>query len=120
MTNNASELFYLNYRTEAIKSLLQNALKKIEKKENWIRGIYSEDENGCSVPATHPSACKFCSVGALLCVEGRTNLASAAMRKLDSAAQFYMKDSKWDIMSLNDQREHEDVVNVFHLAILKL
>lgn len=43
---------------------INKAWKLLEQKE-WIQGWYAKTNNGISVVADHPDACKFCTLGAI-------------------------------------------------------
>lgn len=89
---------------------LKAAKKLIENEENWIKGAYALDNEDNEVFGNDKKACKFCSLGALQCVQNTTDLPSLYT---------YLKQvaSPVSITWFNDENSHQEVMQMFDKAI---
>ncbi len=95
--------------------LLIEARRLIEKPENWLQRTYARDTDGTPVPDTDPSACRFCSKGALYAAAFRNRVdedeEDKASKALDAAV------GGRPFVKFNDTHTHAEVLAAFDRAI---
>ena len=103
--------------------LLKAAKAVIADKAKWVQGDFAVDKYGDHVMGHDPTACKFCSVGAIQKVMGRINtkkepeklqLAKFARLYLDKAIPVSFDDG---IAVFNDSFNHREVMLLWDKAI---
>lgn len=53
---------------ETVYEILVSARGRIADPEHWLKGCEATDAQGSCIPAWHPAACNFCSLGAIQAV----------------------------------------------------
>lgn len=105
---------------------LRQAKAKISDPRNWIKGAWAEDMNGMPVSSNHPTACKFCAVGALHRVfdenaneNGDGAWYAMAIKALRKAVRLVCSSEVMRVPSFNDfpLTTHEDVMALYDRAI---
>lgn len=88
--------------------ILRAAKKLIENENNWIKGAFALDDEDNEVLGNDKKACKFCSLGALQCVQNTRELPSLYLR--DAA-------NTTSVSRFNDDHSHQEVMEMFDKAI---
>jgi|SRR5215469_5307515 len=95
--------------------ILKAALKLVSDPKRWTKSVFAVDKNGYSVPSTDPSAVRWCAVGALTKIGGKTAARYAAARALTIAC------GGVGITDVNDGRNgRKRIIAAFQRAIKKL
>jgi len=102
----------------AIKQLLVDARKLIEKPENWTIGVMARDARGNEVPIDNADACKFCMLGAIRRADLEQQSALKAHEVvLPLATAIMERYGSTSIARTNDSVSHEEVLSIFDKAI---
>lgn len=91
--------------------LLHRALALIEPKASWGAGAMASDRLGREVKLDHPTACRFCMVGALQKAGGTSDEYGAAIMHLRRAC------GDRSIFEFNDTHGHKAVKKAMRRAI---
>lgn len=98
--------------------MLKNARAHIEK--GWVQGPTAVNENGSSVPAIAPTACRWCSYGALV-KENEGKCSSDVLLACENLLEKAIPDSDYTQGYINWQeepgRKKEEVLAMFDQAI---
>lgn len=114
--------------TLTAKELLIDAKALISNPNNWTKSQYARTKENHSADVGDPKACKFCTIGALTKVNGekrpydcyqkknKTPVRTAYLALFDAvrALKDPMRDS---ILNFNDSSSHQQVMDLFDLAI---
>jgi hypothetical protein len=101
--------------------ILVAAKARITAPADWAQGDFAQDSDGWSVVPTGRTACKWCSLGAVMCAAGQQteNIGPLheAMNALNDAgrAMGYL-----GAASLNDSCSHSMALEMFDKAIAKV
>lgn len=87
--------------------------------KNWTTRVSARDANGTSVLPSHPSACKFCSLGALTLVEFKNDsyFSNVTMQAEDALRQAM---GCQNVAIFNDDQTHEAVIAAWDRAIAQV
>jgi hypothetical protein len=96
-----------------IKEILIAARAKIERPENWTKGVFARDSQGRDVTATSKNAVCWCSLGAITATGACYYDEEKATRFLRLELDAYEN----SITKFNDLSNHTDVLAMFDRAI---
>lgn len=103
-----------------IKAELIAARAVIADPAHWTRGVMARDSRGLSVLPNEPEAFCFCMLGALRKVVGKFNPSGEHKSFLRDAIQAYTcKSMPIGDFNDDDTHGHDDVLQVFNMAIEK-
>jgi hypothetical protein len=102
---------------KSVKTNLIKAKKLISDPKKWTQGWYAKNNHGQYTWPAHEDAVCFCSIGAVIKIDGRPPYANAVEREaklLDAAAR---KLNFGSYIELNETSDHRTVMKMFDLAI---
>ncbi len=93
-------------------AILQRARARIASPANWLRRLDSANQHGCRVDPKHPSACRFCLLGAIQAeCDSRLEVDVVCNWVIDTHNPTHA------IVSYNDSHTHTEVLAAIDRAI---
>ena len=94
--------------TSQVKKDYLAALKLIATENKWTQGALAVDDIGCYVDPRHSSACRFCSLGAIIKITGAASFRYYELFNILN--NFFNRNGLKSLVAFNDTESYHNVI----------